>query len=130
MTLVREGTTEYLWLTDERSGEVVKTTLAGETVQSIQRPGLPVYHKTKYAPTAVAVNEERCGGNGDIWVADGYGACCLHHYDKAGRYLGTVASVEAKTGGFKCPHSIAFDWRHGQGESVRGRPCQWSCTDL
>ncbi len=35
LTLVREGGTEYLWLTDQASGEVVKVTLQGETVQTL-----------------------------------------------------------------------------------------------
>lgn len=116
MTCVKEGQTEYLWLTDEHSGEVVKTTLAGQTVLSIIRPNLPLYQNGKYAPTSVAVNQERFGGNGDIWVADGYGASCIHRYDKTGRYVGTITGQEGKAGLFKCPHGIWFDTRHGQPE--------------
>ena len=73
MTLVKEGQSEYLWLADNKSAQVVKTTLNGDTVMSLQRPDLPVYGEGKYSPTGVAVNEERHGGNGDIWVTDGYG---------------------------------------------------------
>src|SRR5215210_5306807 len=64
MTLVKDGDTEYLWLTDQNTGEVVKTTLDGQTVMHIHRPGLPTYTAGNYAPTWVAVNQERHGGNG------------------------------------------------------------------
>lgn len=116
MTLVQEGNAEYLWLTDQYSGEVVKTTLAGQAVQSITRPDLPVYKSGKYAPTSVAVNESYVGGNGDVWVADGYGASCIHRYDKTGKYLATITGEEGKAGSFKCSHGIWFDWRRGEPE--------------
>ena len=38
MTLVKEGNVEFLWLTDQDSGEVVKTTLDGTMVQTLPRP--------------------------------------------------------------------------------------------
>lgn len=116
MTLVKEGDTEYLWLADETSGEVVKTTLKGKTVQSLERPDIPFYETAKYSPTWVAVNEERLGGNGDVWVADGYGASCIHRYDKTGRYVSTITGIEGKAGPLNCPHGICFDARHGQPE--------------
>lgn len=111
MTLVKEGGTEYLWLTDQFSAEVVKTTLDGRTVMNIQKPDHPVYAKANYAPTWVAVNEERFGGNGDIWVTDGYGSFYIHRYDKTGRYLGSINGEEGKTGAFSCPHGIWVDNR-------------------
>ena len=103
MTLVVEGEDEYLWLTDQTSHEVVKTTLDGETVQSIQRPG-NLAADAKYVPTWVAVNP----ANGDIWVADGYGSSLVHRYNKAGDYQSTLTGEEG-AGRFKCPHGIMFD---------------------
>lgn len=111
MTLVKEGDTEYLWLTDQFSAEVVKTTLDGKTVLNIARPDHPAYTKLNYAPTWVAVNEERFGGNGDVWVTDGYGSNYVHRYDKSGRYLGSINGEEGKTGAFSCPHGIWVDTR-------------------
>jgi len=116
MTLVKEGGTEYLWLTDQFSAEVVKTTLDGRTVMNIQKPDHPVYAKASYAPTWVAVNEERFGGNGDIWVTDGYGSFYIHRYDKTGRYLGSINGEEGKTGAFSCPHGIWVDTRKREPE--------------
>ena len=73
LTLVEEDGVELLWLADETTKEVVKATLDGEIVQSIPAPAHPAYATSKYIPTWAAVNEKRFGGNGDIWVADGYG---------------------------------------------------------
>ncbi|MCL5998238.1 MAG: hypothetical protein M1546_19625 [Chloroflexi bacterium] len=116
MTLVQEGDAEYLWLTDQGSREVVKTTLDGQTVMNLERPDLPVYQKANYSPTWVAVNEERHGGNGDIWVTDGYGSNYVHRYDKTGRYLNSINGEEGKTGPFSCPHGIWIDTRKSQPE--------------
>jgi hypothetical protein len=110
LTLVREGATEYLWLTDYKTGEVVKTTLEGETVLSLPFPNLDGYDDPKYAPTWVSVFEERFGGNGDIWVADGYGAAYVHRYDRSGNYL---SSLDGTTGAgrFRHPHGLYVDTR-------------------
>lgn len=45
MTRVVEQGTEYLWLTDFKTGEVVKTSLVGETMLQLQRPDLPAYRR-------------------------------------------------------------------------------------
>jgi DNA-binding beta-propeller fold protein YncE len=116
MCLVNENGTDYLWLTDRQSGQVIKTTLNGQTVQTIERPSLPIYEKSDYSPTWVAANESRFGGNGDIWIADGDGANCIHRFDKPGRHLSTITGEEGRAGAFRCPHGIWFDWRHGQPE--------------
>src|SRR5690606_21041649 len=50
-TLVTENNIEYLWLTDEFSGEVIKTTLDGKTVLDIAKPQTNVYETGKYSPT-------------------------------------------------------------------------------
>ncbi|MCL4507049.1 MAG: hypothetical protein M1434_03335 [Chloroflexi bacterium] len=114
MTLVKEGDTEYLWLTDQSSREVVKTTLDGIAVLKIERPEIPAYQKGNYSPTWVAVNEERHGGNGDIWVTDGYGSSYVHRYDRTGRYLNSINGEEGKTGAFSCPHGIWVDTRKSE----------------
>jgi hypothetical protein len=55
MSIVKEGDSEFLWLADNTSGCVLKTTLAGKPVLSLQRPELPVYREGKYSPTGVTV---------------------------------------------------------------------------
>ena len=112
LTIVEEGGEEYLWLTDHDTKEVVKTTLDGRRVLNLERPDHPVYQSAEYAPTWVAVNEERAGGNGDIWVADGYGSFVVHRYDKNGRYLMSIDGSEGQSKKFKCPHALWFDTRN------------------
>jgi len=108
LTLVQEDGQEFLWLTDQHSAEVVKTTLDGETVQSIAKPDIEAYAEGRYSPTWVAVNP----ANGDIWVADGYGSSLVNRYDAKGEYRGSITGEEEGAAGrFKCPHGIAFDPR-------------------
>ena len=110
LTLVEEAGTEYLWLTDYKTGEVVKTTLKGETVLSLPRPDFKGYDDPKYAPTWVTVFEERFGGNGDIWAADGYGAGYVHRYDRSGQYCSSINGT-AGAGRFRHPHGVHIDSR-------------------
>lgn len=116
MALVQEGDQEYLWLTDHLSGEVAKMTVDGQTVMTVNKPELPVYENGKYAPTWVTVNQERFGGNGDVWVADGYGLNYVHRYDKHGNYKGSINGEEGDAGVFRCPHSMFVDVRGGEPE--------------
>jgi len=111
MTLVKEGQEEFLWLTDQDTGEVVKMTLDGRTVLNLKQAKHPIYKTRKYFPTWVAVNEERYGGNGDIWVADGYGSFYVHRYDKTGKYLDSINGEEGDAGAFDCPHGLWADTR-------------------
>jgi DNA-binding beta-propeller fold protein YncE len=133
ITLVKEGGTEYLWIADNGRkrtastgyeypgggqvlGQVVKMTLEGETVTRLERPGLPMYRSRDYMPTWVAVNEERNGGNGDVWVTDGYGQSHVHRYDKAGNYISSINGEEGDLGPFDCPHAIFIDTRKSEPE--------------
>ena len=116
MTLTKEDGAEYLWLTDQHSAEVVKTTLDGTTVMNLQRPDIPLYKDGTYSHTWVAVNEERHGGNGDIWVTDGYGMGYVHRFDRTGRYLHSIHGMEGGPGAFQCPHAISIDTRRGKQE--------------
>ena len=102
-------------MADQTSGEVVKTTLKGKTILSLPKPPHAVYKKGTYSPTWVAVNEAWLGGNGDIWVADGYGMSYLHRFSADGRYISSTngGSGDMK---FNCPHGIMFSNRHGTPE--------------
>ncbi len=114
MTLARCDGDEHLWLTDEHTGEVVRTTLDGRTVQTLDRPDLPAYRDGRYSPTWVAVAGEGFGG--DVWVADGYGMNYVHRYDRDGRYLGSLDGTEGEAGAFDCPHGLWIDARRGTPE--------------
>jgi len=134
LTLVQEGGVERLWLADPGrkrskannyqypaatspiSGRVIKTDLAGRKLLELPPPALALYQTANYCPTSVAVNEERLGGNGDIWVADGYGQSYLHRYDKSGKYLSSLSGEEGIGGRFSTPHGIWIDRRKIQPE--------------
>ena len=135
MSLARDSQGEYLWIADpgakrtreagyeyrptnltERRGQVVKMTLDGQTVMNIQRPDLAIYLTGSYSPTSVTVYQERHGGNGDIWVADGYGESYVHRYSKAGDYIGSINGEEGEAGRFDCPHSVWVDTRKSEPE--------------
>ena len=127
ITLVTEGGRELLWIADngrkrqhaigyeypggETRGQVLKMDLEGTVLSSLQRPDLDVYREGMYSPTWVAVNEERHGGNGDVWVADGYGQSYVHRYDKAGNYIASINGEDGEAGRFNCPHAIFMDRR-------------------
>lgn len=108
LSLVEEDGDQFLWLTDQELGLVVKTSLNGTVVQTIAAP--PYASQERYSPTWVAVNEVRRGGNGDIWVADGYGSSRVNRYDADGAFIGTIDGTEG-AGRFECPHGIWFDSR-------------------
>lgn len=115
LTLVSENGEDFLWLTDYVTAEVVKTTLRGDIVLSLPYPELKGFDDPKYAPTWVAVHEEGQGGNGDIWVADGYGAGYVHRYDRTGKYLSSIDG-SAGAGRFRHPHGIFVDTRKAEPE--------------
>ncbi|MDO8548716.1 MAG: hypothetical protein Q7S39_01000 [Ignavibacteria bacterium] len=116
MTLTEGNGTEYLWLTDQYSGEVVKTSIDGKTLLRIEKPRIKLYEEKDYSPTWVSVFEERFGGNGDIWITDGYGSNFIHRFNKEGIYINSINGEEGKAGAFNCPHSIFFDIRKSEPE--------------
>ena len=115
LTLVKSNGEEFLWLTDEFSTEVIKTNLEGKVVQSIQKPEINFYGEGKYSPTWVSEFEIEKNGNGDIWVADGYGSSLVHRYNNKGIYLQTLNGEEG-AGRFDCPHSLFIDYRKNEPE--------------
>lgn len=101
--------TEQLWLTDQFSCEVCRTDLKGNLLQRLEAPPKDVRPEGKYNPTTAVQNQR----NGDIWVADGYGASVVYRYDKNGKYQSILTGEETNAnnespGRFACPHGIGF----------------------
>jgi hypothetical protein len=131
ITVVREGDAAYLWIADaamkqakeagyeppesSKGSGVAKLALSGRVITRLPKPELAVYGQGEYRPTCVAVNEVRSGGNGDIWVADGYGESYVHRFDASGRYLRSLSGEEG-AGRFKGPHAVFIDRRRGDPE--------------
>ncbi len=102
---------------ENRQPRVVKMTLGGEILVELPLPpGDPAVSGMmgEYCPCGVAVDEERFGGSGDIWVADGYGSSFVHRFDKEGQHLIALSGDEGG-GRFLCPHAVFID-RRGQKE--------------
>ena len=117
------GRARRLWITDPGrrarlvDGAVVRTVHAPRVV-ALDATGRPVVDlgppdDLPFRPTAVAVREPADGGDGGLWVADGYGSSRVHRHAPDGRWLGTLDGSE--TGRvFDCPHAIFVDQRGGQ----------------
>jgi hypothetical protein len=97
-----------------RDPRVAKVTLDGEIVLELPLPPMdpeaPPGMMGQYCPCGTAVDEERFGGTGDIWVADGYGSSLVHRFDKFGVHRSTLTGDEGG-GRFVCPHAIFIDRR-------------------
>jgi hypothetical protein len=100
-----------------RAPRVVKMRLDGQLLSELpiplQDPAFPAGPMGPYCPCGCAVDEERFGGTGDIWVADGYGSGLVHRFDKNGNHLSTLTGEEG-SGKFLCPHAIFIDRRKGK----------------
>jgi len=84
LTLFNENGTEVLFITDTVKHQVYKTTIDGKLLMTIDVPlETGVYKKAEeFVPTETAVDT-----NGDFFIADGYGAQYITHYDKNGKLL-------------------------------------------
>jgi hypothetical protein len=120
----REGRDEFLYLTanattprltpqPQMQAAVLKTTLAGEIVWTIQGPpDVPQYKATgdaappRYNPTNVAI-----APNGDVYVGDGYGSSFVNQYNKKGEHIRTFGGRGAEAGQLAEPHGLWMDTR-------------------
>ena len=102
---------------EPRPPRVVKMTLEGKIVAELpiptRGPGSPPGMMGDYCPCGAAVDEERLGGTGDIWVADGYGSSLVHRFDERGNVQLTLSGEEGG-GRFLCPHAVFIDRRDGK----------------
>ena len=131
LTLATDGYTQSIWLADNGRkrdpdhdydympeppiGKAIRVSMTGEVELELDTPAHSAYESGLFSPTSAIAFDDRCGGNGDIWVADGYGQSLVHRYSAAGDYM---SSIDGTTGAgrFDCPHSLWIDTRPGTPE--------------
>jgi hypothetical protein len=112
LTLHNENGTEYLYITDIVKHQVYKATMEGKILLTIDAPldANGIYKKAEeFVPTETVIDE-----NGDIFIADGYGAQYIMQYDSNGKlknYFGGRGDGDTH---FDNAHGITFDRRTGE----------------
>ena len=108
LTLHDENGTEFLYICDNNRHEVIKTTLDGKVMQVFPFPKETGKYQKKeeYIPTETAIAD-----NGDIYVADGYGAQYITHYDAKGNVKNVFGGPGDEDHLFNNAHGICIDNR-------------------
>lgn len=111
LTLHDENGTEFLYITDTVKHQVYKTTLDGKVLLTIDAPlDAGMYTKQEeFVPTETIVD-----ANGDIFIADGYGAQYILHYDNKGKLKNHFGGKGEGDAHLDNAHGINFDTRNNQ----------------
>ena len=109
LTLQANGNEDFLFITDTNRHQVYKTTLDGKIVLTINPPAdIPDYqNKNAFIPTETAVLP-----NGDFYIADGYGAQHILHYDEHGNLKNSFGGRGVGDEYLDNAHGICIDTRH------------------
>mgnify|MGYP000847579838 CR=1 FL=1 len=104
LTLHDEGGEEVLYITDYERHQVVKTSLKGEILLTIEWPADSGKYKdrTEFRPTETAI-----GPDGDIFIADGYGKDHILRYSPDGKLKNVFGGADV----LRNAHGIALDTR-------------------
>jgi len=110
LTLQANGNEDFLFITDTNRHQVYKTTLDGKIVLTINAPmDIPDYQtKNTFVPTETAVLP-----NGDFYIADGYGAQHILHYDEYGNLKNSFGGRGIGNEYLDNAHGICIDTRKG-----------------
>jgi len=111
LTLHTENGTEYLYITDTAKHQVYKTTMDGKILMTIDPPmDIGIYKKKEeFVPTETCIDE-----NGDIFIADGYGAQYILQYDSSGKLKNHFGGRGDGDMHLDNAHGICFDRRTPQ----------------
>ncbi|MDN5204803.1 6-bladed beta-propeller [Fulvivirgaceae bacterium BMA10] len=108
LTLSKENDEEFLFITDYERHEVIKTTLDGRVLMTLPYPKESGKYESadQYKPTEIAV-----APNGDFYVADGYGAQYIIHYNAKGELQNVFGGTGKGEQYFQNAHGICLDDR-------------------
>lgn len=131
ITLSRHLGEQRLWLADaamkkdpdngydnprgDAGSTVVEVDLDGRVMRELPRPPDPLYRDSMYRPTCAVSFDDNVGGNGDVWVADGYGADLVHRFSASGEHRATLDGTDG-AGRFSVPHALLIDNRRAEPE--------------
>jgi hypothetical protein len=110
LTLHNENGTEYLYITDIVKHQVYKATMDGKILLTIDAPlnANGIYKKQEeFVPTETTIDE-----NGDIFIADGYGAQYIMQYDQQGKLKNYFGGRGDGDEHFDNAHGILLDKRN------------------
>ena len=109
LTLFNENGTEVLFICDNNRHQVIKTTLDGRVLLTLDYPKeTGQYSKAdEFIPTETAI-----APNGDIYVADGYGKDFIIQYDLAGKYKNHFGGRGSEAKHLLNAHGICIDQRN------------------
>ncbi|WP_423738160.1 6-bladed beta-propeller [Chitinophaga caseinilytica] len=110
LTLAKENGEEFLLITDTDLHQVYKTTLDGKVLLTIDYPKESGKYDKKeaFVPTETTVAE-----NGDIYIADGYGAQYISRFDRNGKLLHIFGGRGEGDAHLDNAHGICIDRRNG-----------------
>ena len=123
LTLHNENGTEFLYITDILKHQVYKTTMDGNVLLTIDAPlDAGIYSKQEqFVPTETVIDV-----NGDIFIADGYGAQYILHYDSKGKLKNYFGGRGEGDTHLDNAHGICFDTRNDKNSLIitdRTRNC-------
>ncbi|MFY0631562.1 MAG: 6-bladed beta-propeller [Flavobacteriaceae bacterium] len=115
LTLVKENGSDFLLITDYERHQIIKTTIDGKVVFTLDFPIETGKYKTKeeFKPTETTVTE-----NGDIFVADGYGKQHIIHYNHKGELINCFGGQGTNNDQFLNAHGICYDNRDASNPSL------------
>lgn len=116
LTIGNEGGQQFLLITDTARHQVIKTDLKGKEIFKIDYPkDSGVYESpNQFVPTETAVNP----ANGDIYVADGYGANFVMQYDAKGKYIRHFGGKGETNETFNTCHGVLVDIRDAKNPTL------------
>ncbi len=108
LTLIGSGRDQLLFITDTERHQFYKTTIDGKIITTWDFPQeTEKYTEAKqFVPTETTITR-----NGEIYVADGYGAQFITHYDATGKVKNVFGGRGEKESNLDNAHGITIDYR-------------------
>jgi len=107
LSIAGEGE-QYLYITDYEKNQFYKTTIDGRLLQTWNYPVESGKYSDpkRFVPTETAITK-----NGEVYLADGYGAQFIVHYDASGKIKNIFGGRGQEEKNFDNAHGICIDYR-------------------